>query len=1306
MTIYNGKVIGRFVVVAPDSDDADTDPDLVALKGVVTFTPAVDKVLGATEQIFPVVVKAHLDSEGYLTYKGERGVYLLSPESDINPSDWTWTVSFDLKHGNTEIDVDSFSISLPPYVAGPNAENPDVGSTAVDLAAVSPIPSSPGNAITKGDPGDSAYDVAVANGFVGTEAEWLASLEGPAGTTSWTGITDKPELYTETEVDALLDLKSDVIYEVDLRTPSTSSTDYKDVEIQQAFSGVKARIGPGEWHIQGEINVNSGCDVTLDGATIICHGTSWTFTQYGSTPDSGRQPRAITAGTDSGSLSITTDATDISVGDWILIRSQDLQPNLTTNTTGMLRQVTSVDGNVVGIDIPLYRSIATSPVCVKVDLAPQFKLDGNGIIKHASPSSIFRSLVRVVLGDSPYVGTGITIGPSGGPALQFEHCVNAVSRASFVDLMDGDGHLGYGVNDGGCSRNTHVLGGTARRVRHGFTTNHTNYVVHESIPAGDYGEPEDFYVGQGYTVISSTSVAFDTHEPGRRGVIEVIAINCYSGAQDRATDSVFDIKVIDSPDQYGIHIANTSSGSIWVSPKVTNPKPAAASGPSLIRARANATIFTPMCSSTATNWQGINATDGAVLTIVGGGSIAGTKTSNSYVLATADAGGTHDGSTQTDIRTALASYGVIPSSGNLNLTLGGSMTGTSFTGTGTVQSRLVRAVSTATTDVPLRADGVTGATGDLAQFRVNGVTRHSFTAAGDVSLSMAGRGLEIKSPDSTVKKITLDNTGSLSVGGEPLDTRYSSKTHSHPISEVTSLQTTLDGKVTKGDIVVNVKDYGAVGDGVTDDTAAFFSAVAIVASGGTVFVPEGTYPVTSFPAMPNGSYICGAGSGVSQILQIGWSDASFISWAGSLSGATVCTLTANHSAGTSTFTVDSTSNLEVEKVYILGTTTGFSSLDPTMYKGELVRVKSINSATSFTVYGNSRDFYSTAAGSKILPISFRTGVGLKNITIKNSNPGVNKKGLVQFYACNNVVVSDVVFEGIDLHGLQLNSVLNASVDNCHFENGKDDVANGFTGYGINVTRCSENITISNCRFNRLRHGFTCDSASGTSGIPRNVVVQSCVATECTSAAFDTHSSGAFITFVGCSVTKSSIGFQLRSKDSRILHCSVSYCNDGVYLNTDCDGSSVAGTIIRSLKSSSSGRGIKVDGSPDRLVIKGCVFENFMGYGIEVNSNARRMKILDNLFSHIGGDNSRRTAVKFSSGITDGIGHLICNNTFVGNESATSSEASVSTVQMDYAVDLGGSGVSQSVIARNTATGLQNGLVNNAGSNTVQDNTVV
>ena len=41
----------------------------------------------------------------------------------------------------------------------------------------------------QGDPGDSAYEVAVANGFVGNETQWLASLVGPQGPKGETGDT-------------------------------------------------------------------------------------------------------------------------------------------------------------------------------------------------------------------------------------------------------------------------------------------------------------------------------------------------------------------------------------------------------------------------------------------------------------------------------------------------------------------------------------------------------------------------------------------------------------------------------------------------------------------------------------------------------------------------------------------------------------------------------------------------------------------------------------------------------------------------------------------------------------------------------------------------------------------------------------------------------------------------------------------------------------------------------------------------------------------------------------------------------------
>ena len=60
-------------------------------------------------------------------------------------------------------------------------ESNDIVVEIIREISASPVETITETLGTQGDPGLSAYQVAVANGFVGNEAAWLASLVGPSG---------------------------------------------------------------------------------------------------------------------------------------------------------------------------------------------------------------------------------------------------------------------------------------------------------------------------------------------------------------------------------------------------------------------------------------------------------------------------------------------------------------------------------------------------------------------------------------------------------------------------------------------------------------------------------------------------------------------------------------------------------------------------------------------------------------------------------------------------------------------------------------------------------------------------------------------------------------------------------------------------------------------------------------------------------------------------------------------------------------------------------------------------------------------
>lgn len=104
--------------------------------------------------------------------------------------------------------------------------------------------------------GDSAYDIAVKNGFVGTEQEWLASLKGQDGTSL--NINDIYEEYTKNHPEASFD---DFLRDIFQNTQYITGESAYQIALKHGFEGTEE-----EWleSLRGERGLNGEPGTNVD----------------------------------------------------------------------------------------------------------------------------------------------------------------------------------------------------------------------------------------------------------------------------------------------------------------------------------------------------------------------------------------------------------------------------------------------------------------------------------------------------------------------------------------------------------------------------------------------------------------------------------------------------------------------------------------------------------------------------------------------------------------------------------------------------------------------------------------------------------------------------------------------------------------------------------------------------------------------------------------------------------------------------------------------------------------------------------
>jgi polygalacturonase len=264
-------------------------------------------------------------------------------------------------------------------------------------------------------------------------------------------------------------------------------------------------------------------------------------------------------------------------------------------------------------------------------------------------------------------------------------------------------------------------------------------------------------------------------------------------------------------------------------------------------------------------------------------------------------------------------------------------------------------------------------------------------------------------------------------------------------------------------MLYNIKDFGAVGDGVTKDTASIQKAIDHCAEqgGGTVIVPQGEFlSGTIFLRSYVELFLTPAGRIVSSMEEADFTapedEAAAALSEGQGSRALVCARHAKNIAVTGLGTIDGRGEhfLEPEdgvSDYVLEPLGGFRP--------------------------------------KLIDLEGCTNVVFRDVTLyRASSWGLHMTG------CNQVTVDGVKIlgqvRGPNNDGIDPDCCKDVHISNCHIETGDDCIVIKATKYGAERYGACENITVTNCTLQS--HDSAIKIGTETHADIRNITVTNCV----------------------------------------------------------------------------------------------------------------------------------------------------------------------------------------------------------------------
>jgi hypothetical protein len=401
---------------------------------------------------------------------------------------------------------------------------------------------------------------------------------------------------------------------------------------------------------------------------------------------------------------------------------------------------------------------------------------------------------------------------------------------------------------------------------------------------------------------------------------------------------------------------------------------------------------------------------------------------------------------------------------------------------------------------------------------------------------------------------------------------------------------TIQGGTTARDLNIilkssrNVKDFGAVLDGVTDDRAAANAYLTQLASegGGQFKIPDSGILGISEKIILNSSNIDFVFEPNSRILPINSNGFILIEGAGQ-DPSSWFSLSANSASSTNTITTSS------------AITNAFAGSWLAIRSSKLLSGTN-NKGSKVLIYRKiTRIVGTTYEFDKPLKYDFNTsdsaeaGVASFYENLQFINPNLNKYDFNHTFSLGISLsqCSNVLFENSQIHGSKTRA--SASITGRSFiklndcQNNKVDgiKASSCGWYGVEVVGACDKINVINGEFSDTRHAQDVNHATALNsfeGEGNDITFENLTSLNSAEAGFSTHDVGRDVVFQNCKTYNSGLitpasGFYLRNIATRIYNCKSYYASlDGLY----ADDSALA-TFIDNFDAISSGRdGIRID----------------------------------------------------------------------------------------------------------------------------------